>query len=257
MLHHPTLDQLTELKLPGMARAFTELIGNRQAEELAHPEWLALLLDREASERHNRRLQYRLRNARLRHHQASVEDVDYRTQRRLDRALFQSLTTCQWIAEKRNLVIIGPCGVGKSWLACALGHNACRQDFSVLYKRLPRLFAELELGRGDGRYHRLFRALVRVDLLILDDWGPERLTAEQRRDLLEIVEDRYANAATLITSQLPIDSWHEIVGEPTFADAILDRIIHNAYRLELQGESMRKLMATEPAEAPLDQNTGK
>ena len=117
--------------------------------------------------------------------------------------------------------------------------------------------AELELGRGDGRYHRLFRALVRVDLLILDDWGPERLTAEQRRDLLEIVEDRYANAATLITSQLPIDSWHEIVGEPTFADAILDRIIHNAYRLELQGESMRKLMATEPAEAPLDQNTGK
>ena len=224
---------------------------------LAHPEWLALLLDREASERHNRRLQYRLRNARLRHHQASVEDVDYRTQRRLDRALFHSLTTCQWIAEKRNLVIIGPCGVGKSWLACALGHNACRQDFSVLYKRLPRLFAELELGRGDGRYHRLFRALVRVDLLILDDWGPERLTAEQRRDLLEIVEDRYANAATLITSQLPIASWHEIVGEPTFADAILDRIIHNAYRLELQGESMRKLMATEPAEAPLDRNTGK
>ena len=169
-----------------------------------------------------------------------IEDVDYRAPRRLDRSLFQQLATGKWIAEKRNLIIVGPCGVGKSWLACALGQMACRRDHSVLYKRMPRLFAELQLGRGDGRFPRLFRALVRADLLILDDWGPERFGADERRDLLEIVEDRYGNASTLITSQLPLASWHEVVGEPTFADAILDRIVHNAYRLELDGESLRK-----------------
>jgi DNA replication protein DnaC len=223
-----------------MATAFTEMQGNPQAEQLGHPEWLALLLDREAAERQNRRLQYRLRNARLRHSQASIEDVDYRAPRRLDRSLFQQLTTGSWIAEKRNLIVVGPCGIGKSWLACALGQMACRQDRSVLYKRMPRLFAELEMGRGDGRYPRLFRALTRVELLILDDWGPERLNADQRRDMLEIIEDRHGTAATLLTSQLPVSSWHEVIGEPTFADAILDRIVHNAYRLELDGGSLRK-----------------
>ena len=250
MLHHPTLDQLRELRLPGMATAFTEMQGNPQAEQLGHPEWLALLLDREAAERQSRRLQYRLRNARLRHSQASIEDVDYRAPRRLDRSLFQQLTTGNWIAEKHNLIIVGPCGIGKSWLACALGQMACRQDHSVLYKRMPRLFAELEMGRGDGRYPRLFRALTRVELLILDDWGPERLNADQRRDMLEIIEDRHATAATLITSQLPVSSWHEVIGEPTFADAILDRIVHNAYRLELDGESLRKQQKVPETGAP-------
>ena len=250
MLHHPTLDQLRELRLPGMATAFTEMQGNPQAEQLGHPEWLALLLDREAAERQSRRLQYRLRNARLRHSQAAIEDVDYRTPRRLDRSLFQQLTTGNWIAEKHNLIIVGPCGIGKSWLACALGQMACRQDHSVLYKRMPRLFAELEMGRGDGRYPRLFRALTRVELLILDDWGPERLNADQRRDMLEIIEDRHATAATLITSQLPVSSWHEVIGEPTFADAILDRIVHNAYRLELDGESLRKQQKVPETGAP-------
>ncbi len=240
MLHHPTFDQLRELRLAGMAAAFTEMQGNPQAEQLGHPEWLALLLDREAAERQSRRLQYRLRNARLRHSQASIEDVDYRFPRGLDRSLFQQLTTGNWIAEKHNLIIVGPCGIGKSWLACALGQMACRQDRSVLYKRVPRLFAELEMGRGDGRYPRLFRALTRAELLILDDWGPERLNADQRRDMLEIIEDRHGTAATLITSQLPVASWHEVIGEPTFADAILDRIVHHAYRLELNGESLRK-----------------
>ncbi len=196
MLHHPTLDQLKELRLQGMADAFAEMQGKAQADELAHAEWLALLLDREAAERNHRRLQYRLRNARLRHSQATIEDVDYRTPRRLDRSMFQQLATGKWIAEKRNLIIIGPCGVGKSWLACALGQMACRQDRSVLYKRLSRLFAELQLGRGDGRYPRLFRALTRADLLILDDWGPDRLGPDERRDLLEIFDKLkgYVNA---------------------------------------------------------------
>ena len=199
MLQHPTLDQLRHLKLHGMARAFAELNDNPQAGELDHGQWLALLLDREEAERDDRRLTYRLRNARLRHPDACIEDIDYRASRRLDKALFQQLARGKWIAGKQNLIVTGPCGVGKSWLACALGQKACRDDFSVLYKRVPRMFAELETGRADGRYPRLFRALTKANLLILDDWGPDRLSADQRRDLMEIVEDRYQNAAILIT----------------------------------------------------------
>ncbi len=257
MLQHPTLDQLRQLKLHGMARAFAELRDNPQAGELAHAEWLALLLDREEAERNDRRLTYRLRNARLRHADACIEDVDYRTPRRLDKALFQQLAGAKWIGRKQNLIIVGPCGVGKSWLACALGQKACRDDYSVLYKRLPRMFAELETGRADGRYPRLFAALTRVNLLILDDWGPERLSADQRRDLMEIVEDRHHNASILITSQLPVAKWHEVIAEPTFADAILDRIVHNAHRLELEGPSMRKTQAIKTGPETVDLNPGK
>ncbi|MDH3664469.1 MAG: IS21-like element helper ATPase IstB [Alphaproteobacteria bacterium] len=257
MLQHPTLDQLKHLKLHGMARAFADLQDNPQAGELDHAQWLALLLDREECERNDRRLTYRLRNARLRHADASIEDIDYRTPRRLDKALVQQLARGQWITRKQNLIIIGPCGVGKSWLACALGQMACRQDHSVLYKRLPRMFAELEMGRADGRYPRLFRALTRVNLLILDDWGPDRLNGDQRRDLMEIVEDRYQNAATLITSQLPLSKWHDVIDEPTFADAILDRIVHNAHRLELDGPSMRKVKAGKNGPTTIDQAEGK
>lgn len=240
MLQHPTLDQLRTLKLTGMAQAFAELREQPRADELAHAEWLALLLDREEAVRNDRRLTYRLRNARLRHADATIEDVDYRAPRRLDKTLFQQLTRGKWIAQKQNLILTGPCGVGKSWLACALGQKACRDDFSVLYKRAPRMFAELETGRADGRYPRLFRNLTKANLLILDDWGPERLNAEQRRDLMEIVEDRYQNASIMITSQLPVAKWYDIIGEPTFADAILDRIVHNAHRIELDGPSLRK-----------------
>jgi DNA replication protein DnaC len=257
MLSHPTLDQLKNLKLHGMARAFAELGDNPQAGELDHAQWLALLLDREEAERDDRRLTYRLRNARLRHADAAIEGIDYRTPRRLDKALVQQLARGQWIARKQNLIIIGPCGVGKSWLACALGQKACRDDYSVLYKRLPRMFAELELGRADGRYPRLFRALTKANLLILDDWGPERLNTEQRRDLMEIIEDRYQNAATLITSQLPLAKWHEVIGEPTFADAILDRIVHNAHKIELDGPSMRKIEADKNRPTTIDQAQGK
>ena len=248
MLTHPTLEQLRQLGLAGMARAFEELAANTRGAELDHAEWLGLLLDREMADRQDRRLRARLRYARLRHN-AAVEDVDYRTARGLDRALFQKLAHGGWIKEQQNLIIVGPSGVGKSWLACALGHRACRDNLSVLYQRIPRLFSDLALARGDGRYARLMRALGGVKLLILDDWGLEPLTAEQRHDLLEIVEDRYGRGATLITSQVPVDRWHDLIGDPTLADAILDRVVHNAHRIQLRGESLRRKKAQENAMA--------
>lgn len=243
---HPTLDQLRQLGFAGMARAFEDLATSPRGVELDHAEWLGLLLDRELADRQDRRLKARLRYARLRHH-AAVEDVDYRTPRGLDRALFQKLALGGWIEARQNLIIEGPTGVGKSWLACALGHRACRDNHSVLYQRIPRLFADLALARGDGRYARLMRALGGVKLLILDDWGLEPLASEQRRDLLEIVEDRYGRGATLITSQVPVDRWHDLIGDPTLADAILDRIVHNAHRIQLRGESLRRKRAQEAA----------
>jgi DNA replication protein DnaC len=240
MLDHPTHDQLRSLKLDGMADAFTELQGSDDAGELSHAEWLGLLIDRETASRSTKKFQTRMRAAKLRHVGASIEDVDFRTPRKLDRALFQKLATGRWIDEGQNLLITGPCGVGKTWLACALGQRACRDGMSVLYYRLSRLFAELELAHGDGRFPRLFRQLVKTDLPILDDWGPDRLTTGQRRDLMEIVEDRYGTGSTVITSQLPVEAWHDVIDEPTFADAILDRLIHNAHRLPLDGPSLRK-----------------
>ena len=245
MLTHPTLDQLRAFNLDGMADAFVELQSQEAAKDLDHAEWLGLLLEREAANRDTKRVQSRLRAARLRHGQAAVEDVDYRSPRRLDKALFQQLAAGRWIAEHRNLLVTGPCGVGKSWLSCALAQKACRDGHSVHYARVPRLFADLELAHGDGRFTKLFRTLVKADLLILDDWGPDRLNASQRRDLMEIIEDRYGRGSTLITSQLPVEAWHDVIGEPTFADAILDRIVHNAYRLALDGPSMRKVRADE------------
>ena len=239
MLKHPTLTQLHALGLHGMAKAFDELAANGQAEGLDRLEWLTLLLDREASLRQDKRFTSRLRTARLRQ-QAAVEDVDYRSPRGLDRALFQKLAEGDWIKGHDNLVLVGPTGVGKSWLAAALGHKACRDNQSVLYQRVPRLFEDLALGRGDGRHPRLLKSLGRADLLILDDWGLEPLDAGARHDLLEILEERYGRRSTMITSQLPVDRWHEIIGDPTYADAILDRLIHNAHRIELTGESLRR-----------------
>jgi len=243
MLTHPTLEHLKALKLDGMAQAFVELQAQEEVKTLAHAEWLALLLDR-----NTKRFHTRLRAAKLRHSQAAVEDVDFRSPRRLDKALFQQLATCRWIAEHRGLLVTGPCGVGKSWLSCALAQKACRDGYTVHYARVPRLFADLDLAHGDGRFTRLFRMLVKVDLLVLDDWGPDRLSPSQRRDLMEIIEDRHGRGSLLITSQLPVATWHEVIGEPTLGDAILDRIVHNAYRLELDGPSMRKIKASQPTE---------
>ena len=239
MLKHPTIDQLHALGLHGMAKAFTEIDAAGEADGLGHHEWLGLLLDREASWRQDKRLAARLRVAKLRQ-QACVEDVDYRSPRGLDRALFQKLAEGEWINAHDNLALVGPTGVGKSWLASALGHKACRDNRSVLYQRVPRLFEDLALARGDGRHSRLLRNLGRADLLILDDWGLEPLDAAARHDLLEILEERYGHRSTMITSQIPVDRWHEIIGDPTYADAILDRLVHNAHRIDLAGESMRR-----------------
>src|SRR6476646_8837908 len=214
VLTHPMLDQLAKLGLAGMAQAFAELEASGEGATLTHADWLGLLVDREMTHRRDKRLAARLRYARLRH-QAVVEDIDYRAPRGLDRGLFHKLVGGDWIDTHDNLILCGPTGVGKSWLACALGQKACRDNRSVLYQRVPKLFADLALARGDGRYPRLMRAITGVKLLILDDWGLEPLGPEQRHDMLEIVEDRYGRGATLITSQIPVDRWHPLIGEPT------------------------------------------
>jgi len=242
MLTHPTLDKLQALKFTGMATALAEQIAMPDIDEMAFEERLGLLVDREATERENRRLTSRLRRAKLKHN-AALEDIDYRHPRGLDKSLIQSLAACQWVKEHLNILLTGPTGVGKTWLACALAQKACREGHTALYLRLPRLLQEMAIAKGDGRYPKLLATLAKTDVLILDDWGLAKLTAEHRRDVLEILEDRHGARSTLATSQLPIEKWHDTIGDPTMADAILDRLVHNAYKINLKGGSMRKRKA--------------
>jgi DNA replication protein DnaC len=239
MLNHPTLDKLQALRFVGMAQALSEQMTLPDIDDLSFEERLGLLIDREMTEREDRRLKTRLRQAKLKQ-TACVEDIDYRHARGLDKSLMRDLANCQWIKRHLNLLITGPTGVGKTWIACALAQKACREGYSALYLRLPRLLQELPIAKGDGTYTRLMMRLARIDVLILDDWGLSKLIAEQRRDLLEILEDRHDNRSTIVTSQLPLDKWHHIIGDPTLADAILDRLVHNAYKINLKGDSMRK-----------------
>lgn len=239
MLIHPTLAKLEALRLFGMLRALNDQLQTPECASLSFEERLGLLVDREATDRESRRAAVRLKQARLRQ-AAAPEDVDFRHPRGLDRAQFLALCSCQWIRKRDNLLITGPTGVGKTYLACALAQKACREGCSVQYVRTSRLLGELAVGHADGTYPRRLAALARLDLLVLDDWGLAPLTGDQRRDLLELLDDRYDRRSTLVAAQLPVEHWHDYLADPTLADAILDRLVHNAHKLSLQGESLRK-----------------
>ena len=239
MLNHPTLEKLARLRLSGMANAFATQAHTPDIAALSFEERLGLLLDHESTHRDNQRLTTRLRTAALRQ-SACLEDIDYRHPRGLDKSMIAKLATGSWLTEHLNCLIVGPAGVGKSFIACALAHQACRGGASVRYLRLPRLLNELSMAKGDGRYRKLLASLARTDLIVLDDFGLAAFSDEQRRDLLEILEDRYDRRSTIVTSQFPVEHWHELINDPTLADAILDRLVHNAYRLALKGVSMRK-----------------
>ena len=241
MNNQQTLQSLRSLKLAGMADAFIRQLEHPQTQQLSFDERFALLVDSELTHRQNRRLQRLLNIARLRH-KACVEEIDYQSKRGLNRSQVVSLINCEWIRMGQNLHITGPTGTGKSWLACAFGNAACRHGLTVRYERTSRLLEELRIARTDGSYKKAFRALARLDLLILDDFGLKPMSQAERHDLLELIEDRHELRSTLITSQLKISLWHSFIGEPTVADAFLDRILSNAHRLELEliGGSLRK-----------------
>jgi DNA replication protein DnaC len=222
-----------------MAVAFREQMEQPQMGALSFEERFAMIVDRESNHRENRKLARRLKAARLKM-KAAVEDIDYRHPRGLDKSVMRSLTTCQWLKGRQNVIITGPTGIGKTYISEALADKACRDGFTAVCYRMPRLARELEIARGDGRYIKLLGQLAKTDLLVIDDWGMDPLTDSERRDFREIMEDRHDMKSTVITSQYPVSKWHEIIGEPTNADAILDRIVHNAHRITLKGESLRK-----------------
>jgi len=241
MLQEKTTEKLTAMRLHGMVEFLRRWVEAPAQQRLSPLEFAGMLADAEWLHRENKRLSTRLRTARLRHSDASLEGVDYAIPRQLEKQLVLQLQTSVWIQQNQNLVITGPTGVGKSYIACAFGQKACRDGFSVLYRRASRLFEELAQARADGTLPTVLRRIAKTRLLIIDDFGLEVLSPADRKALLEVIEDRYALGSTLITSQLPIESWHPVIGDATLADAILDRLLHNAHRLKLDGPSVRKV----------------
>ncbi len=244
MLLNPNLEKLRELRCRGMREALEEQLQQHDIDELSFTERLALLLDRELLERENRRLKTRLKQAKLKQ-PACLEDIDFKHPRGLSKSLVLSLASCKWINDHNNILLIGPTGTGKTYLACALAHKACLEGYTTQYLRLPRLFQDLLMAKGDGRYTKLMVQFAKTDVLILDDWGLNKFNDEQRRDLLEILDDRHNLRSTIVTSQLPVKLWHETIADHTLADAILDRLVHNAHKIQLKGESLRKKAAAQ------------
>lgn len=242
MLINPTAERLSRMRLHGMAEAFLAQQNSSDYQSLSFEDRFGLLVDQEWSYRQNRRLTQLLKNARLRI-AACMEDIDYHHPRSLDRSTMQSLASCNWITAHQNLLITGPTGIGKTFAACALANAACRHGFTVRYWRLPRLLSDISMARADGSYLKLLRQLAKTELLILDEWGMAPLTAMDCRELLEVIDDRAQIHSTLIVSQLPLENWHAIFADPTIADAVLDRLVHTAFKIQLRGESMRKVLA--------------
>lgn len=242
MLTQPLLDKLSKLNLSGFRLALEEQMQNPHYAELSFEERLGLLVDIETTRRANNRLRRRLKSARF-PLQATIEDLDLSARRGLKRAQVLELAQGAWVRRHLNLLVIGPTGAGKTYLSCALGRAACEAEFTVRYLRTSRLLHTLELVHADGSYPQLLRSLARTNLLIFDDWLRDPLSRSQAKDLLEILDDRYARAATLVSTQVPVSDWHNRIPDPTIADSVLDRLIHNAYRLELKGDSMRKILS--------------
>ena len=239
MLNQPTIEKLHSMRLAVMAQAWADQNKDPKIGSLSFDERFGMLVDAEHLARDNRKLERLLKDAQLRFPTACMENVEPSAARGLDKALLRQLATCTWIQEHLNIALTGKTGVGKSYVACALGQNACRRGFRVSHHRMPRLLDALSLARAEGAYARVLARLAKCDLLILDDWGLGSLKEVQRHDLLEVIEDRYGKSSTVITSQLPIDKWHQWIGDPTIADAILDRLVRNAYKVDLTGPTRR------------------
>lgn len=239
MLSQQTLEKMNAMKLAAMAEAFEQQLGSGEHAKLSFEERLGLLVDCEWTAREQRKLVRRLRAAKPRYKTAALENVDFKNPRGLNRQQVLSLGSCSWIQERHNLLITGPAGIGKSFLACAFVERACRRGFLARYVRMPPLLHEISVSRGDGSYTRLLARLAKLDLLALDDWLIAPLRDAERRDLLEVIEDRAEHASTLIAGQLPVKDWHGVIGDPNQADAICDRLLHNAHRIDLKGPTIR------------------